>query len=666
MTKRRTFVLWLIAMSGLGLLCAAEPEHGLMAEIWPDAIRDQWYTKPAAIRFVTPALDLHWEAGQGADTTMPIKDKKYWWTARFSGALVPPADGTYFLRLTADNFARLLLDNRMIINGWNTKGGTVLTSAPLPLRKGVPVAVLIEFVQDLGDAGITLEWQPPASNAFVVIPSTALRPHLPAGPHAVTRFRFFPTSTMKGGRLTGSNTSALSDFVELARIAEEPPAGQWSEIAVSNPRTFRFVKYESPPGSHGGVAEVEFYGGETKLAGTGFGTAGSRSANNTWRKALDGNTDTFFDAHDADDQYVGLDLGEAVQVAAPFFEPAPGAVTGSSAFVKITCSTPGAQIRYIIGTATPSEHVGRLYTEPLPITAANSIAAVAFKPGMAHSQVVTVTYRLDAQPLKPGLKTYHIGNSLTGNAIAFFRPIFESMGYLHTFKTLISAGAPTEMHWNTHRNRAIKDMQTGAPWDVLITQPFQGRNVSNESLYTGNFYEEMLKTSPQAKLYIYQQWCKPTESPNAPWELGYFRRSPWGPDKGQPDGPKATTWIGGIENHTRYYQILRDELLKRFPGKDIRIIPVGPAMVKLKQRIEAGTVTGINDFFSCVFADGIHVNPRGQYLAGLVHAAMFYEQSPAGCANIAGAGLTPEQMRIFQEVAWEAVLETLHINKKGE
>jgi hypothetical protein len=295
------------------------------------------------------------------------------------------------------------------------------------------------------------------------------------------------------------------------------------------------------------------------------------------------------------------------------------------------------------------------------VTKDTAISAVAFKPGLASSDVAATGYKLNAPPLKPGLKTYHIGNSLTGNAMSFFLPICQSLGFKHQKGDFIRAGAPTDYYWKTGKMRQsiLAQMQQGAPWDVLLTQPFQARNAINECEHTGNFYEEMLKASPKARLYIYQQWCKPTEKPDAPWDRGYFRTSPWGPRKGKPEGSKATSWIEGIENRSRYYRILREELLKRFPDKDIRIVPVGPAMVKLKQRIDAGKVPGIDDFFSCVFADGIHVNPRGQYLAGLVHAAMLYEESPVDKANIPNTDLTPEQMRLFQEVAWEAVQEAL-------
>jgi hypothetical protein len=83
------------------------------------------------------------------------------------------------------------------------------------------------------------------------------------------------------------------------------------------------------------------------MSGLAFGTAGSRdNRGDDFRKAMDGDTTTFFDAAEPNSQYVGIDLGPSVQAAAPVFSPAGGSHPGPVT-VTITSATPGATIRFL-------------------------------------------------------------------------------------------------------------------------------------------------------------------------------------------------------------------------------------------------------------------------------------------------------------------------------
>ena len=62
---------------------------------------------------------------------------------------------------------------------------------------------------------------------------------------------------MVGGKFQGSNDQ--SSWTDLATITTTPPYA-YSELAVSNTSAFRYVRYLSPAGGYGNVAEVEFYG----------------------------------------------------------------------------------------------------------------------------------------------------------------------------------------------------------------------------------------------------------------------------------------------------------------------------------------------------------------------------------------------------------------------
>ncbi len=78
----------------------------------------------------------------------------------------------------------------------------------------------------------------------------------------IGKIRYYPRSSlasrMTGGKFQGSNTSSSSGFVDLYTISTTP-AAQWNEIIISNPTTYRWVRYLSPDGGYGNIAEMEFY-----------------------------------------------------------------------------------------------------------------------------------------------------------------------------------------------------------------------------------------------------------------------------------------------------------------------------------------------------------------------------------------------------------------------
>ena len=68
---------------------------------------------------------------------------------------------------------------------------------------------------------------------------------------------------MVGGKFQASNDATFtSGVVDLHTITTTPPLA-WTEVAVSVPGTFRYVRYLGPNGSYGNVAEIEFLGPAT-------------------------------------------------------------------------------------------------------------------------------------------------------------------------------------------------------------------------------------------------------------------------------------------------------------------------------------------------------------------------------------------------------------------
>jgi len=80
----------------------------------------------------------------------------------------------------------------------------------------------------------------------------------------ITQVRFYPRNTfeyrMTNGKFQGSSTADFSSgVVDLYNITAQPPLA-WSQPAITNTTSFRYVRYLAPENGYGNVAEVEFYG----------------------------------------------------------------------------------------------------------------------------------------------------------------------------------------------------------------------------------------------------------------------------------------------------------------------------------------------------------------------------------------------------------------------
>ena len=111
-----------------------------------------------------------------------------------------------------------------------------------------------------------------------------------------------------GAMLGGTNDidPLTGKYTTLYTIPSGPVNG-WNQASVSL-GDYRHYRLAMPDGSYGNIAELELYRGETqRITGTTFGTPGSwESAGNTFHKAFDGNTATFFDAGSGNGNVIGI------------------------------------------------------------------------------------------------------------------------------------------------------------------------------------------------------------------------------------------------------------------------------------------------------------------------------------------------------------------------
>jgi len=67
-------------------------------------------------------------------------------------------------------------------------------------------------------------------------------------------------SRMVGGVFQGANQVNFSDGVTLLTVGAQPATGVFTLAAITNTAAFRYVRYLSPDGGWGNVAELQFYG----------------------------------------------------------------------------------------------------------------------------------------------------------------------------------------------------------------------------------------------------------------------------------------------------------------------------------------------------------------------------------------------------------------------
>ncbi len=495
----------------------------------------------------------------------------------------------------------------------------------------------------------------------------------------VSRIRFYPAAghaaEMKGGQFLGSLTGPTNDFETVANIEAPPAEGQWAEIVLPADRVkaYRYLKYQGPNNFAADISEAEFYAGGRKLTGTPFGTTGSGDADNKPERAFDGDAKTAFRGAGTYNQYVGLDLGPASQSAAPRLSAAQGSYRAAVS-LSLSTPTPGARIlvsidgwgRPIVNAKGQPEN-GRWYEgAPIDLQKSAIVQAVAVTPGLADSEVAIAAYRIGAAPADPKAHAeFHIGNSLTDTVNPWMEPLAASAGHKTRYYRFTIPGAPTDWLWDhpgsgfgeTHVEQAFL---ARAPLTDLITQPFagHGRSIDNEANYSGRFFDLARKSSPQLQMWLYVQWPANDWTRDA-WANGHSELQ----GKRVTFGEPAKTWQEAVANHLRYTEAVMNEMnrvradeIRKGACKRVLIIPGGLALAMLKTRVDAGTVPGMKDFVAEVFHSptDIHLTPKGAYLIALVHYACLYRENPEGKVSSAGSELTPEQAKLFQQIAWSA------------
>ncbi|MEV7766520.1 PA14 domain-containing protein [Microbacterium sp. NPDC086615] len=141
------------------------------------------------------------------------------WSLRLTGLITFPEAGTYRLRTTSDDGARVWLDDVLIIDRWGAPAGTDGTSAAFTVAAGDVRRIRIEYFDIASSAFLQLKWATPSNGAYVIVPGAQLRPD-----YGLVTSRTVDDATTVAGAAAPSMTTA--------NAYADPVVGQVTESTV--------------------------------------------------------------------------------------------------------------------------------------------------------------------------------------------------------------------------------------------------------------------------------------------------------------------------------------------------------------------------------------------------------------------------------------------------
>jgi hypothetical protein len=281
----------------------------------------------------------------------------------------------------------------------------------------------------------------------------------------------------------------------------------------------------------------------------------------------------------------------------------------------------------------------------------------------AYSQAgADSAYQPVAGSVPKGLRVFSTGHSFhfAGYSLpGLLQEIARSAGIKdHVIAgTSVIFGSKVIQHWqNVNNNMAKAGLEAGTI-DVLTTTPIYLPDDGIEK-----FAQLGFEHNPNFRLTVQEFWL-PFDSYNPHYD-------------DPPNGshyPKA-----GVDHNAATVEKLRVEYGKYFTEMDalvtslnqkfgkqvIFVVPVGQAVIALREKIIAGQAPGLrqqSDLFSDMLG---HPKPPLQALIGYCHYAVIYRKSPVGLpvpSVLKKCSIPANEVeaynRLVQELAWKAVIE---------
>ena len=165
----RPVFIQLLGAFGIGL--AISPTFAAGTGLTGDYYDNNDFTTLKATR-IDPAVDFDW--GAASPTNVVAADT---FSVRWSGQIEPRYSETYLFYVTADDGARLWVNDRLLLARTTYSASALEMTGRINLVAGQRYNIVLEFIEGSGNARVKLEWSS-ASQGREVIPQSQLYPAL--------------------------------------------------------------------------------------------------------------------------------------------------------------------------------------------------------------------------------------------------------------------------------------------------------------------------------------------------------------------------------------------------------------------------------------------------------------------------------------------------------
>jgi hypothetical protein len=248
--------------------------------------------------------------------------------------------------------------------------------------------------------------------------------------------------------------------------------------------------------------------------------------------------------------------------------------------------------------------------------------------------------------LDKGLRVFSCGHSFHVFVPGILKDLAKKAGLENHVQVGLSSigGSRVIQHWNVaeEKNKAKAELRAGNV-DVLTLSPI---HLPDEGIE--NFAKLAVEHNPKIRVTVQEFWL--------PFDIydTTFKLRPKDVDHNAPTGAQLR------KLHEPYFKSMDEqvrELNKKLGRETLYVVPVGQAVIALREKIIAGEAPGLktqNDLFTDPIG---HARAPLQALAAYCHFAVIYRRSPVGlpAPAVLGKGDHDKLNRLLQELAWDAV-----------